>query len=230
MKNIITSTILILALSFNLQAQEVKYTIDSKYVEVTGVAEMEIIPNEIYINITLQEEKENLKRSVEEQENILISKLKKLDVDVKNLKLSNVGSYTYWNKKNKESYKQKSFELKLEDAGKASEVMHALGSLEIYRMYVGRTEHSDIEKFRKQVKIDAVVAAKEKAKYLLEAVDEELGGVISITEQSNNYYGGYRSMGVANVAYEAESYSPNPDVEFKPITLTYNILARFEIK
>ena len=225
-------SVLFIMTALFMQAQNEISIMDKKYVEVTGVAEMEVIPNEIYINITLQEEKEGMKRSVEEQEEILINKLKKLNVDVKNLKLSNVGSYTYWDKKNKESFKQKSFELKLEDAGKASEVMYALNTLEIYRMYVGRTEHSDIEKFKKEVKINAVVAAKEKASYLLEAVDEEVGDVIFIVEQGNNYYGGYRAMGVSNVAMMAEGapYTPNADVEFKPILIQYNILARFEIK
>ena len=225
------SVLFILAGVF-VHAQNEISILDKKYVEVTGIAEMEVIPNEIYLNITLQEEKDGMKRSVEEQESVLISKLKKLNVDVKNLKLSNVGSYTYWDKKNKESYKQKSFELKLTDAGKASEVMYELNSLEIFRMNVGRTDHSEIEKFKKQVKIDAVIAAKEKATYLLEAVNEQVGDVIFIVEQSNNYYGGYRSMGVSNVQSLGDSgeYSPNSDVEFQPILLQYNILARFEIK
>lgn len=225
-------SVLFILAALMMHAQNEISIMDKKYVEVTGVAEMEVIPNEIYLSITLQEEKEGMKRSVEEQESILISKLKKLNVDVKNLKLSNVGSYTYWDKKNKESYKQKSFELKLTDAGKASEVMYELNSLEIYRMNVARTDHSEIEKFKKDVKINAVIAAKEKATYLLEAVNEEVGDVIYIVEQANNYYGGYRAMGLSNVAMLAEDggYTPNPDVEFQPILIQYNILARFEIK
>ncbi|MEZ4930302.1 MAG: hypothetical protein R2777_09905 [Chitinophagales bacterium] len=37
-----------------------------------------------------------------------------------------------------------------------------LNQLELYRMYVARTDHSDIEQIRKDVKINAVKAAKEK--------------------------------------------------------------------
>lgn len=205
---------------------------DMKYVEVTGVAEMEIIPNEIYLRITLQEEKDGQKRSVEEQEKILINELKKADVDIKNLKLNNVGSYTHWNKKDKTSYKQKSFELLLTSAAKASEVMYRLQDLAIYNMHVSRTAHSDIEEYRKDVKINAVKAAKEKATYLLAAVDEKVGEVIFIKEQENNYY----HSGYSNVMLSAapmatdEAYQPNPDVQFKPITLKYKIIARFAIK
>lgn len=230
MKKSFSFLFILMGLIMNAQNNNMNTT-DKKYVEVTGVADMEIVPNEIYIAITLQEEKEGQKRSVEDQERILNAQLKKLDVDLKNLKLSNVGSYTHWDKKTKESYKQKSYELKLTDAGKASEVLYHLNSLEINRMYVARTAHSDIETYRKQVKIDAVKAAKEKATYLLEAVNEQVGDVIYIVEQGNNNYGS--PMGYANVRSinaTSEAYTPNPDVEFQPIKLTYSILARFEIK
>lgn len=230
MKTVLSTLMICFALFTQAQIMNNTNTMDKKYVEVTGVAEMEVIPNEIYVNITLQEEKVGMKRSVEEQEEILIKKLKKINVDIADLKLANVGSFTRWDKKTKESFKQKAFELKLTDAGLASQVMYELNSLEIYQMYVGKTDHSNIEKFRKQVKIDAVKAAKAKAGYLLEAVNESIGDVIFIVEQDNNYYGGYRSMGVANVAYAESSYNPSPEVEFQPITIKYKILARFEIK
>ncbi len=216
MKNILSCLFIILALF--TQAKVVNHTaiMDKKHIERTGVAEMEIIPNEIYVNITLQEEKDGMKRSVEEQEDILIKNLKKLDIDLKKLKLSNLEAFTYPDKKTKESFKQKSFELKLNDAGKASEVMHSLNNLEIYRMNVGKTDHSKIEKYRKQVKINAV--------------NEGIEDVIFIVEQDNNNYGGYRTMSVSNVLMSDGAYSPNPEVEFRPIILKYQILARFEIK
>lgn len=204
---------------------------EKKYVEVTGVAEMEVVPNEIYLSITLQEEKEGLKRSVEKQEQLLIEKLKKLNIELSNLKLSNVGSNTYWDKKTMTSYKQKTFELKIADAGKASEVMYELSALQIYNMYVARTSHSDIEKFKKEVKIEAVKAAKEKASYLLEAVNEEVGDILFIVEQENYYGAMYRNeMAFSNVAMDTGGYTPEASVEFQPINLKYSILARFEIK
>ncbi|MFT5306417.1 MAG: hypothetical protein ACI89M_001942 [Chitinophagales bacterium] len=215
MKNILSSLFVILALFTQAKVVNNTAIMDKKYVELTGVAEMEIIPKELYVNITLQEEKDGMKISVEELEDILIKTLKKLDVDLKNLKLSNLESNTYWDKKTKESFKQKSFELKLNDAGKASEVLHSLNNLEIYRINVGKTDHSEIEKYRKQVKIDAVI----------EGIEDD----IFIVEQDNNNYAGYRTMSVSNVLMSDGAYSPNPEVEFKPITLKYKILARFEI-
>lgn len=219
---------MVLAL-FTAKAQN-NTSMDKKYVEVTGVAEQMVTPNEIYVAITLQEEKDGRKRTVEDQEKVLISSLKKLDIDIKNLKLSDVGSYTRWDKKTKESFKQKSYELKLNDAYSASKVLYELNQLELYRMYVARTDHSDIEQIRKDVKINAVKAAKEKAQYLLSAVNEQLGDVIYIIEQDYGYQPMYRVMGMSNVSMDAGGYEPNPDVEFEKIKVQYKILARFEIK
>lgn len=218
---------ILLALTlFTAKAQN-NNTMEKKYVEVTGVAEQMVTPNEIYFSITLQEEKDGQKRSVEDQEKVLIKTLKNLNVDVSNLKLSDVGSYTHWDKKTKESYKQKSFELKLQDAATASKVLYELNQLDIYRMFVSKTDHSDIENIRKDVKINAVKAAKEKATYLLGAVDEQLGDVIYIIEQDYGYQPMYRAMSVSNVA---GNYEPDSNVEFEQITVQYKILARFEIK
>lgn len=222
------SILMALAL-FALNAQNNNTMENKKYVEVTGIAEQLITPNEIYIAITLQEEKEGRKRSVEDQEKVLISTLKKLDVDVKNLRLSDVGSFTRWDKKTKESFKQKSFELKLENATTASKVQYELNQLDIYRMYVSRTDHSNIEQIRKDVKIEAVKAAKDKAQYLLSAVNEQLGDVLYIIEQDYGYQPMYKAMGASNIAYDG-GYEPNPEVEFEKIKVQYKILARFEIQ
>lgn len=232
MKNALLLFITLAILPNSLVAQNInEMEKESRYVEVTGVAEMEVVPDEIYISITLQEEKDGMKRTVEAQEKELIKAIKALDIDLDNLKLSNVGSYTRWDKKNQTSYKQKTFELMVPDAAKASSLLYELNQLELNRMYVARTNHSKVESYRKQVKIDAVKAAKDKAEYLLEAVDEEVGEVLYIVEQDYNNYG-YRAMGASNI-YSVErqdSYTPESEITFQMVKLQYKILARFAIQ
>jgi hypothetical protein len=67
MKKVFSAWFLLLALF--LQAQNEISIFDKNYLKVPGIAEMEVIPNEIYLNIPLQEEKEGMKRTVEEQAN-----------------------------------------------------------------------------------------------------------------------------------------------------------------
>ncbi len=48
--------------------------------------------------------------------------------------------------------------------------------------FISRTSHSKIEEYRKQLKIQAVKAAKEKAIYLSEAIGEKAGVAVTIQE------------------------------------------------
>ena len=67
-------------------AQE-KNFIDQNYIEVTGKAELNIVPNEIYISIVLKEDNKE-KKTIAKLESELIPTLKSLGVDVeKDLKV-----------------------------------------------------------------------------------------------------------------------------------------------
>ena len=59
-----------------------KNFIDQPYIEVTGQIETEIIPNEIYLNIVLNENDKKGNISIEDQENQIISILKSLNIDM----------------------------------------------------------------------------------------------------------------------------------------------------
>ena len=66
-----TKSIVILLTMFiglNLSAQNQKNFIDQNYIEVKGVAELEVVPNEIYLNIVLDEKDTKNKESIEQLE------------------------------------------------------------------------------------------------------------------------------------------------------------------
>ncbi len=50
---------------------------------------------------------------------------------------------------------------------------------------IERTSHSKILEYRKQLKIQAIKAAKEKADYLAAAIDEQVGAAVTITEPND---------------------------------------------
>src|SRR3954452_8410971 len=56
------------------------------FIEVTGTGEIEIVPDEIYVTITLQESKE--KETLAKQEEALKKNLTELGIDPKNLTLN----------------------------------------------------------------------------------------------------------------------------------------------
>jgi uncharacterized protein YggE len=83
-------------LGFNAIAQNNQNQIIRKSISVIGTAEMEIVPDGIYVSITLQEYKENGNKVVMETlEKALREVLNTMKIDAKNLTIE--GSYGYRN-------------------------------------------------------------------------------------------------------------------------------------
>lgn len=101
-----------------------------------------------------------------------------------------------------------------------------------------RTSHSKIVEYRRQLKIQAVKAAKEKANYLAESVNEKVGEAITIEEPqeyaasdvSNNIYKSNISM-LENVNIKAESYGiANGSVDYRKIKLRFEVKVLYALK
>jgi len=81
------------------------------------------------------------------------------------------------------------------------------------------------------MKLKALIAAKDKATYLLAGIGEKIGGAIEVTDvDDNNNMGNtaiaqYRTFSVMAKSAEAGS----ADVEYKKIKLSFQIRAIFEI-
>ena len=81
-------TLLILVLCFNLNAQESNQE-EVPNIEIVGHAEMEVEPDEIYLNITIKERvKRGEKISIEEQETKMLAGLKEKGIARENIKVS----------------------------------------------------------------------------------------------------------------------------------------------
>ena len=98
------------------------------------------------------------------------------------------------------------------------------------------TNHSKITEFRKQLKIGAVKAAKDKAIYLTEAIGEKLGPAITVKEPDDQ---GRRSV-VANTTltnvqmrYEYKEVSGGSgktfEIDFKKIKLRFEVEVIFAL-
>ena len=86
-----------------------------------------------------------------------------------------------------------------------------------------------MEDLKRDLKIKALLAAKEKAGYLLGSINEKVGRPIDITENDNSSFPSprpvmYKAMAASMNAAPAES-----DIDFKPIKLSCQIQAVFEI-
>lgn len=216
---------------------QTKNFIDQNFIEVTGNAEMEIIPNEIYLKIVLNEKDFKGKENIEEIEKSMINKLMEIGIDVsKDLAIKDMVSNfkNYWIKAS-EIRSVKTFQLKVNDAKTAGTVFQELESIDISNITIDRVDHSQILDFRQKVKIEAIKAAKIKAETLTNAINQTCGKAIYIQELNPQVYKSsqkYATRAKSNIIIrQVSSMSKEiaPDIEFETIKLEYSILVRFEI-
>jgi hypothetical protein len=101
-----------------------------------------------------------------------------------------------------------------------------------------------MDEYKKQIKINAVKAAKDKATYLLEAIGEKVGKAITITETTgfvevddgiydNRYRNGLSnniSQSFSNTRFLDESGNAENMIGDKTIKLSYSINTEFAIQ
>ncbi len=238
MRNILI--ILTLLLSTSLMAQvDGKNFIDQNYIEVIGKAEMEIIPDEIYLKIVINE-KEIKGKTLADVERSMFDKLKELGFDLsKDLALKDlISNFQYYWFIKSDIILSKEYQLLVKDAKTAGKVFVELQKLGISNASIDRVENSKIFDYRRDVKIMAIKAAQEKAKALTLAINQDIGRAIYIQELENlnatanalqGRAAGINVRGYSNAAIYG-SRAAEPEIEFEKIRLEYNVLVRFELK
>lgn len=203
-------------------------------IEVTGSAEMEVIPDEIYVSVTLREfMQDKKKQNIAEIEKEFRAVVEKLKIDTRQIALESVfGSYDYDYKTNKrgEFLNAKTYIIKFGDLEKYNQLVMMLDKKGIENIYIQRTGHSKMEDYRRQVKVEALKAAKVKSDMMLQALGKKTGEVLLIRERDNNM--GYpMPMYKANVAMDmnAEGAIGQQPVEMQKIKLRYEVEVHFSI-
>jgi len=229
MKNLLI--ILMLVSSIAAIAQDTKAQIRS--IEVKGSSEIEIVPNEIFVGITLKEYKSGGKKvDLNKLEEELINALQKLRIDEDNLSVENLYGYNWnWKKRKPEDFLgSKSFILKVGDVKKMNELVDKLDPEGLNNINIRSYSHSDIETYRKEVKIGAMKAAKEKATYLLGSVGAKLGMLLQVQEVDYGYARPMMNMR-SNMALEsADASGYQSEVEFMKIKIRAEMQVAFEIE
>lgn len=213
-----------------------------RVIEVTGSAEMEIVPQEVTVSFNLTEyytwvDPDNPRKTgplvpLSKVEDDFVDLLLSNGVTKKHISLSNLGGYWSWYYRN-EKLKRKTFNVVFTDITKLNTILREVESKGLQNVKFAKLDHEDLETFRQEVKINALKAAKEKANYLLESVGESVGKLVTVRE-IEDYYSGYNyrsSEGMAMSNMRMASSGSASDIDnVKKIKLRYKINAKFEIK
>lgn len=205
-----------------------------KKIEVTGAAEQEITPDEIYIAISLQEYMTSTKKkiSIEELEKQLQTAVIKAGIANDDFMINNISAYqNYWEKKRNPMFlASKQYTLKVKDLNKLNSIISAVDPKGVAYTNVESYTHSKLEMYKRDLKVKALQNAKEKANSLLMGIGEKMGGALDIQEIYNEYIPQPMYRGMMAKAESMDAVASMPDIDFKKIKLNYQIRAVFEIK
>jgi uncharacterized protein len=213
-----------------------------KKIEVTGSAEMEIVPDEISMIFTLKEylDAAKMKVKLESIKNDFLKLCKDAGVADSNISISSYSGSEPWDyswykkRKTEPDFKSSiSYAVKVSSPEKLDKIVSGMNENAIDNFYLGKISHSKIEQLRKEVKIQALIATRNKAEYLAESIGEKLGEALLI-EEIENSYGGYYANEYSNavsqraMSYDDNSNSSKPD--FQKIKLRYEMKAEYKLK
>ena len=233
------TTLLILLISISVTSQNLK-PFEKPFIEVTGKAEKEIVPDEIYIDICLEERMEKGEKiTIEQQENELKRELSSVGIPLKNLSIGDINAVivkTGWWRK--DVLAKANYELKVDGASQLKKVFKVFEKLKITNAYITKATHSKIEEFRKETRIKAIKMAKQKADDLLNAIGEKTGkplvvNNISSKNQQDFVLANHTNRSVSKISYESEeqsSYKKRSAVQFQKIKISSTFYVKFEIK
>lgn len=218
-----------LFLSFFISAQESFK--GEHFIEVTGTADQEIEPNEIYVLVKLKEFEENRQKiSLEKIEKDFYNAMKEAGIDRKRIELADVGSdLEKFRRKDKEAFREKTFQIKLTSGAELGKFIDKLSAVKVDSVDVTRLHHSDYEKIKLDLKVQALKAAKSKAEILLRSIGAEIGKPLMVRDF--DFQQPYMEM-KSNVRMQSMDSPQEMEepIAFRKIKMQAQITAQFEIK
>lgn len=228
--------IIILFLSSTIFGQTIKD--NTPFIEVTGKVELEISPDEIYLDISLKESIKNGKKTtLDKLEDCLKEELESIGIPKECLFVSDINSVIaktgWWTE---EVLSTGKYSLKITSPKKLKEAFKIFKKLKITDVRITKATHSKLDFYKKKNRIAAIKAAKEKADYLLNAINSSTGKPLKVNEIDHKLqnFAELNYINASSTRYESsmsktKTYNKSI-VQFENIKLTSSIYVVFEIK
>ena len=169
-----------------------KNFLDQPYIEVSASADTLVVPDRIYVSITLNEADSKNKKSVEEQEKQLETILKKLKINT-DKDLSVLGYSSDFKKyflKGQNILKTKKYSLLVRNAYTLGNVIISLEEAGISNTEVEKVEYSKSEELLLDLKSEAVKKTRITADKLVKPLNQKVGKALHIyANGSQDMYG-----------------------------------------
>ena len=170
-----------------------KNFLDQPYIEVSASVDTLVIPDRIYVSITLNEADSKNKKSVEEQEKQLETILKKLKINT-DKDLSVLGFSSDFKKyflKGQNILKTKKYSLLVRDAYTLGNVIISLEEAGISNTEVEKVEYSKSKELLLELKSEAVKRSRITADKLVKPLNQKEGKALYISDTNYGGIGDY---------------------------------------
>ncbi|NVK84291.1 MAG: SIMPL domain-containing protein [Cytophagia bacterium] len=214
-----------------VQAQDSKNFIDQNYIEVTGVAYKEVVPDEIYLNIQINEKDSKGKESLADVEQRMLAKLEELGIDLKEqVTLNDLASnFQFYLLKRTDIFASKEYTVKVDSAALAGDVITGMADIGISNVSLDRVSYSKEEELKMEVKLMAIRNAKEKANLLVGALDQQVGKALHIQEFDNPRVYRPQAMEMKVRGTSSLDAQAAPEFEFDKLRVDATIQVKFAI-
>lgn len=222
-----------LSISNNIYSQEVS----RPYIEVTGSAEMTIVPDIIELEVVLGSESES-KSSVEAMEKNFFDALEAHKIPkilVSFVSVENPYYWYYWWWEYRHHNNTRTYKINLDCNQYDLSFIKDLDPENVRSIRITQSKHTKIAEYRMQIKKEAIIAARDKASYLMESIGQKAGKAFEVIEiqepVNNNYWYGYGNQNpTSNCVMSQSSYDvPVAEANIPSIKLRFEIKAKFEI-
>lgn len=244
MKHLKNLFLLILLFTFSMlvNAQTIVQQPKIKKIVVTGSSEMEVDPDEIYVNFVLREYQNSKKEKVgiEVIKKEFLEACSKAGILKENIRVDGMAgnAYSDWyirkKKQEPDFIANITYVIKFTSTKSIDDLIPRLNDNAVLNMYISKMDHSKMETFRKEVKIKATQAAKEKALYLSQSIGEKLGGALLIEEidQGTPYPLMMKAsnMAMMEMSNDGAAYGGETSMPFEKIKIRFETRAEFELE
>jgi uncharacterized protein len=212
-----------------------------KTISVNGSASLEVIPDEIYVNTMLREyqKKGEDKKNLEIIKANFLASCKAVGISDSSISIASYNGYNNYylmkksKRKNPDLYSSITYQIKFSSSKQMDELIDKLDDEATQSFDISYTSHSKMTEYRKQLKIQAIKAAKEKATYLSESIGEKLGSAVTITEpQEPEAIFTTENVGLFSQYFSNKSADADKviEVDFKKLKLRFEVNVIFALQ
>ena len=224
--------LILIALAGFISASAFAQNVDlRRKITVSGTAEKEVTPDIINVSISLQEYFEGKKKiNIEQLQAELEDAVKQAGIPKADFTINNIAGWnTQWlKKKNPDFLESRQYNIRLHDLSGIDQVLASLDPKGVQQTGIASYDYSKMPEIKQEMKIQALLAAKEKATYLLNSIGEKLGRPIDINDSDNSDILQYQPS-YANRVVRREIGIGETDIDIKPIKLSFQVQVVFEI-